>query len=94
MTPLRWNWSANTRGSLKPGRVSDLASPLSAAHTGRVSGSDGCFGRAQVPDCAEDYGEEGPDADVVKSRLCDISRMALLSHFPDMCNLSRREYDS
>jgi hypothetical protein len=26
MTPLRWNWSANTRCSLKPARVSDLAS--------------------------------------------------------------------
>jgi hypothetical protein len=37
MTPLRWNWSANTRGSLKPGCVSDLASPLSAAHTYEVA---------------------------------------------------------
>jgi hypothetical protein len=37
MTPLRWNWSANTPGSLKPGRVSDLASPLSAARTYEVA---------------------------------------------------------
>src|SRR5260221_14227588 len=37
MTPLRWNSSANTRGSLKPGRVSDLASPLSASHAYEVA---------------------------------------------------------
>ena len=59
MTPLRWNWSANTRGSLKSGRVSDLASPPSAAHDlrGRVSGSDGHFARALVAGCAEACGE-------------------------------------
>jgi hypothetical protein len=37
MTPLRWNWSANTRASLKPDRVSDLASSISAAHTYEVA---------------------------------------------------------
>jgi hypothetical protein len=51
MAPLRWNWSANTRGSLKPDRISNLASPLSAAHTYEVAlaASDGHFERALAP---------------------------------------------
>jgi hypothetical protein len=52
-TPLRWNWSANTRSSLKPGRVAPDA--FSGSHLpGRVSCSDGHFERALAPGCGED----------------------------------------
>src|SRR5215831_20646515 len=46
-----------------------------------------CLGQPLCVEPCRGLWRGGPDADVVKSRLCDISRMALLSHFPDMCNL-------